>query len=248
MGGIPAAFKLVESRRVPGVQHHHVDDRHVPARAAYASHLRKHGIRLIEVVHGESGDNAVEGSVQERESPRIPDLKDNVRKCCGIGGALPLEKHLGCDVDRNHGPDQWRKRPSVQRGASGHAGIGTIDIPRAFFDDHPAPNGRVDAGIDHAYAVTSYAVQGATYEASTSHIDERSTRAETYVDITRGRQNNTLYATRQEDPLDGEHLPKAPPIPLETALAIRLSHAEELTAWELAEHTPPTTERDAISL
>ncbi len=29
--------------------------------------------------------------------------------------------------------------------------------------DHPRPKGRVDAGLDHAYAVTSYAVQGATF-------------------------------------------------------------------------------------
>lgn len=122
--------------------------------------------------------------------------------------------------------------------------LGLIDVPRTFFDDHPGPNGRVDAGIDHSYALTSYAVQGATFDTSTSHIDEASTRAETYVDLTRGRLENNLYATRREDPLDGEHLPKAPPPPLETTLAIQLAKANELTAWELlelapAEGTPP---------
>lgn len=114
------------------------------------------------------------------------------------------------------------------------ADLGTISIPRAFFDDHPGPNGRVDAGIDHAYAVTSYAVQGATFEESTGRVDERSSRAETYVDLTRGRNANHLFVTRAEDPLDGERLPKAPAPPLDAALAIRLrASGAEVTAWEL---------------
>ncbi|HLF99691.1 MAG TPA: MobF family relaxase, partial [Acidimicrobiia bacterium] len=90
-------------------------------------------------------------------------------------------------------------------------GIGTIDIPRAFFDHHQGPGKRTDVGIDHAYALTSYAVQGATFGASASRVDEHATRAETYVDITRGQIANHLYVTRAVDPLDGERLPKAPP-------------------------------------
>jgi ATP-dependent exoDNAse (exonuclease V) alpha subunit len=114
------------------------------------------------------------------------------------------------------------------------ADLGTIRIPRAFFDDHPGRDGRIDAGIDHSYAVTSYAVQGATFEESTGRVDERTSRAEVYVDLTRGRQANHLYATRAEDPLDGERLPKAPPPPLDAALAIRLrASGAEVTAWEL---------------
>jgi conjugative relaxase-like TrwC/TraI family protein len=112
--------------------------------------------------------------------------------------------------------------------------LGTISVPRSFFDDHPGPNGRVDAGIDHAYAVTSYAVQGATFEESTGRVDERTGRAEAYVDLTRGRQANHLFVTRAEDPLDGERLPKAPAAPLDAALAIRLrASGAEVTAWEL---------------
>lgn len=114
------------------------------------------------------------------------------------------------------------------------AELGTIEIPRSFFDEHPGPNGRVDVGIDHAYAVTSYAVQGATFEESTGRVDERATRAETYVDMTRGRNANHLFVTRSEDPLDGERLPKAPEAPLDVSLAIRLrASAAEVTAWEL---------------
>jgi len=102
------------------------------------------------------------------------------------------------------------------------AGIGVIDVPRDFFDEHTGPGGRRDVGIDHAYAVTSYSVQGATYQASTSRIDEGATRAETYVDITRGRRSNHLFVTRAPQPLDGERLPEAPPPPLVERVASRL--------------------------
>ena len=113
-------------------------------------------------------------------------------------------------------------------------GIGAVEVPRGFFDDHHDRNGRLDAGLDHAYALTSYAVQGATFDASTSHVDESSSRAEFYVDMTRGREHNRLYATRREDPLDGEHLPKAPLPPLEATIAAQLAKNGEITAWELA--------------
>jgi hypothetical protein len=102
------------------------------------------------------------------------------------------------------------------------AGAGTIDVPRGFFDEHEGPGGRRDVGIDHAYAVTSYSIQGATYDSSTSRIDEGASRSETYVDITRGRGSNHLFLTRGVDPLDGEHLPKAPPPPLIGSVVDRL--------------------------
>ena len=51
-------------------------------------------------------------------------------------------------------------------------------------------------GIDLAYAVTSYAVQGSTRERSTSAITAATSKAELYVDITRGRQSNVVYGTR----------------------------------------------------
>ena len=104
-------------------------------------------------------------------------------------------------------------------------GIGVVDIPRQFFDEHEGPGGRQDVGIDHAYAVTSYAVQGATFESSTSRIDEHASRAEAYVDLTRGRNANHLFLTRGPEPLDGEHLPKVPPPPLAQAVADRLKRS-----------------------
>ena len=101
-------------------------------------------------------------------------------------------------------------------------GIGLVTLPQSFIDEHPGPGDRTDVGLDHAYAVTSYAVQGSTFERSTSHIDAGATRSETYVDITRGRQANHLYLTRAPDPLDGEHLPKAPDPDLPVAVSDRL--------------------------
>ena len=101
-------------------------------------------------------------------------------------------------------------------------GIGPIDVPRQFFDEHDGPGGRRDVGIDHAYAVTSYAVQGATYDSSTSRIDEHASRSEAYVDLTRGRYANHLYLTRGPEPLDGEHLPKVPPPPIVESVSRRL--------------------------
>jgi len=102
-------------------------------------------------------------------------------------------------------------------------GIGTVDLPRSFFDEHRDRGGRREVGLDHAYAVTSYAVQGATFAESTSRIDERASRSEAYVDITRGRSANHLYVTRAADPLDGERLPKAPAPPIAASVTARLS-------------------------
>jgi len=120
-------------------------------------------------------------------------------------------------------------------------GIGTIALPRSFFDHHRNRGGS-EVGIDHAYALTSYAVQGSTSDVSTSRVDATATRAETYVDITRGRLANHLYLTAATDPLDGEALPKVPPAPADEAVADRLrSSTGELTAWELAhDHRTPS--------
>ena len=114
-------------------------------------------------------------------------------------------------------------------------GVGTIELPRSFFDQHRNASGRNEVGIDHAYALTSYAVQGSTRDVSTSRVDATTTRAETYVDITRGRHANHLYLTAAADPLDGEALPRLPAAPAHEAVAHRLEHSTgEITAWELA--------------
>jgi len=126
-------------------------------------------------------------------------------------------------------------------------GIGTIDLPRRFFDLHRTNAGRPEVGIDHAYALTSYAVQGSTRSVSTSRVDATATRAETYVDITRGRDANHLYLTAATDPLDGEALPRVPAPPADEAVAERLHRSTgELTAWELVHPLEPVAVAQAV--
>ena len=85
-------------------------------------------------------------------------------------------------------------------------------------------------------------MQGSTRDVSTSRVDATATRAETYVDITRGRNANHLYLTAAVDPLDGEALPRVPQPPADIAVADRLHRSTgELTAWELAHPTEPAT-------
>lgn len=124
------------------------------------------------------------------------------------GTVVAMSKHRNSDKDRLR---------------VAFAGLGEVDLPRSFFDEHDGPRGRKDVGLDHAYAVTSYSVQGLTFSESTSRIDENASRSETYVDITRGRLANHLYLTRSVDPLDGEHLPKAPRPPIDVSVGERLS-------------------------
>jgi conjugative relaxase-like TrwC/TraI family protein len=115
-------------------------------------------------------------------------------------------------------------------------GLGTIDVPRSFFDDHEVAPGRRIVGLDHAYALTSYAVTGATHAVSTSRIDPTASRAETYVNITRGQQANHLYLVQPPDPLDGERLPRTPPDPIDEAITHQLTTSiGERTAWEIRE-------------
>lgn len=136
----------------------------------------------------------------------------------------------GTVVGLRHGGSKSQDRIAVA-----FDGVGTVTLPRTFFDEHCFPrSARRDVGLDHAYAVTSYSVQGATHEASTSRLDEGATRAEAYVDITRGRSANHVYLSRSPDAVDGEALPKAPPPPLDEAMAARLGRSgPEVTAVEL---------------
>lgn len=135
----------------------------------------------------------------------------------------------GTVTDLYHGVE-----PDLDRLTINFDDLGTITVGRDFFDHHRLPGGRVDVGIDHAYAQTSYAVQGSTRHTSTSRIDPTATRAETYVDITRGRNANHLYLTNTRPALDGEQLPTLPPPPTDETVAARLKQSTgEITAWEL---------------
>jgi conjugative relaxase-like TrwC/TraI family protein len=139
---------------------------------------------------------------------------------------------LGTIVELGHGDTPEDDTMTVE-----FDDLGVMTIPRSYFDEHEIDQrGRRAVGIDHAYAVTSYAVTGATHAVSTSRVDETSTRAETYVDITRGREANHLYLTRPRDDIDGERLPRTPPDPVEDTITRRLTSSEgERTAWEIRE-------------
>jgi conjugative relaxase-like TrwC/TraI family protein len=114
-----------------------------------------------------------------------------------------------------------------------HAGV--VTVPRAFFDAHPDRRGRVDVGLDHAYAITSYAVQGATFATSTSAITAGGRRRELYVNLTRGRSGNHLYAVAGSDPLRGEgHLPRPPrPDPVHEIIEVTSRPDVERPALEI---------------
>lgn len=102
--------------------------------------------------------------------------------------------------------------------------LGTITLPRSYFDEHADPwGGKIDVGLDHAYAVTSYTAIGQTFPKSTSHIDPKSTRPEVYVDLTRGIEDNHAFVTRADSHLDGERLPEVPPDDIVRQLEERLS-------------------------
>lgn len=80
---------------------------------------------------------------------------------------------------------------------------------------------RKRGGIDLAYAVTSYAVQGSTRDRSTSAVAASTSKSELYVDITRGRDSNIVFGTRRVETETADtdrHLPV-----IDRALAHELS-------------------------
>ena len=187
---------------------------------------------LLRRVHGEIGTDEIVASgdrrfsLGDRVTARAPNRDLHV---AGHRRAYVRNGALGTVTAIDPGNDREGDTITVD-----FDGIGTIELPRAFFDHHRNRGGRREVGIDHAYALTSYAVQGSTHDVSTSRVDSTATRAETYVDITRGRLANHLYLTTATDPLDGEALPKLPPAPADQAVTDRLERSTgELTAWEL---------------
>lgn len=199
---------------------------------------------LLLQAHGEIGDDEVIASgdrafsVGDRVTARAPNRNlhpEGDRRAYIRNGAL------GTVTSISHGA-----QPNHDKITVAFDGIGTIELPRNFFDHHRNRGGRSEVGIDHAYALTSYAVQGSTSDVSTSRIDATANRAETYVDITRGRLANHLYLTAAADPLKGEALPRLPDPPVETAVSDRLNKSgPELTAWEFV-HPAVETEDQAI--
>lgn len=89
--------------------------------------------------------------------------------------------------------------------------LGTIDVPVSYIQAHRDHRDRAVPGLDYGYALTSYAVQGATLPVSSSAITPGARRRELYVNLTRGQRDNHLFVTGPSDPLAGEgHLPSPP--------------------------------------
>lgn len=89
--------------------------------------------------------------------------------------------------------------------------LGAVRIPASFIEAHADRRGRVAPGLDYGYALTSYAVQGATLPASSSAVTAGARRRELYVNLTRGRHDNHLFVAAPSDTLAGEgHLPRPP--------------------------------------
>ena len=89
--------------------------------------------------------------------------------------------------------------------------LGAIEVPRSFLEEHRDSRGRAGVGVDYGYALTSYAVQGATLPASSSAVTAGARRRELYVNLTRGRHDNHLFVAAPADGLAGEgHLPRPP--------------------------------------
>ena len=86
----------------------------------------------------------------------------------------------------------------------GHEGLlvafdrkGEVFVPRAFLEAEVRRG--VVGGLTHAYALTSHAAQGETYEAGRHLATDRSGREGVYVGLSRGRSDVRLYAVRHHD-------------------------------------------------
>lgn len=89
--------------------------------------------------------------------------------------------------------------------------LGRVRVPASFVEAHADRRGRIAPGVDYGYALTSYAVQGATLPASSSAVTAGARRRELYVNLTRGRHDNHLFVAAPSDTLAGEgHLPRPP--------------------------------------
>ena len=225
-----------------GDDHPMVDRRNAPRRQLNRlAHLLRqvNGELTGDLVPATGGRTFAIGDRITARSPNRDLHVDGDRHAYVRNGALGTITATRCDPER---PEQDTLTVDFD-------GIGAIELPRSFFDLHRTGAGRAEVGIDHAYALTSYAVQGSTRSVSTSRVDATATRAETYVDITRGRDANHLYLTAATVPLDGEALPRVPPAPADIAVAERLHRSTgELTAWELAHANEPVGHDQAIGL
>lgn len=161
-------------------------------------------------------------------------LRDGRQLC--VGDEV-LARHGDRRIHPAERPDDWMRNGTTGTIVAVHHGptpagdeliiataAGELTVPRGVFD-------RRRGGLDHAYAVTSYAIQGSTRDASTSAITAHTSRAELYVDITRGRHSNRAYATRHHQPGSDDSDQHLPTIDIELIdeLARRVNRPDRAT-------------------
>ncbi len=162
--------------------------------------------------------------------------------------------------DRSLRPADGNRRSYVRNGSRGtvvatqaggeRAGLvvdfegrGEVFVPRAFLEVEVRR--QVTGGLTHAYALTSHAAQGETYESGRHLATEQSSREGVYVGLTRGRSDVRLYAVNRTDLVpridDDPGLPRlqAETIEARDAVANRLA---QLTGERLA------TEQDGLGV
>jgi conjugative relaxase-like TrwC/TraI family protein len=131
-------------------------------------------------------------------------------------------------------------------------GKGPIFVPRSYLEAEVRPH--VAGGLTHAYALTSHASQGDTYEAGRHLATDQSSREGVYVGLTRGRTDVRIYTVNRSDLVpridDDPSLPRLERETIEArqAVAARLAAtAGELLATE-HDHLGPDARQAAEQL
>jgi conjugative relaxase-like TrwC/TraI family protein len=146
------------------------------------------------------------------------ELNDRARACLVRAGLVSGPKILGADESpiaagdwivarRNDGRIVNGKGEGVLNGDVGRVtdvddGRGTLAVNFERLGAVTLPPEYVSAHVQHAYARTTYGVQGATLDRAFVHVDDRTGFEEAYVAMTRGRTETRLYL------VDGTALPQ----------------------------------------
>lgn len=160
------------------------------------------------MVHGRNRERRLLNQVAQQvliadgsvDADHAVELRDGRRLC--VGDAV-IARHGDRNIHPDDEPRAWMRNGTTGRISAIEPGerLGDLRVTVVTDAGHKLIVGRPTlerrrGGIDLAYAVTSYAVQGSTRPKSTSTITASTSRAELYVGMTRGEDSNTVFATR----------------------------------------------------
>ena len=118
-------------------------------------------------------------------------------------------------------------------------GRGPIPVPVEFLARRLRPG--ITGGLTHAYALTTHAAQGDTYQTGRTLTTDRSSRPGIYVGLTRGRADTRLYTVRHRDLIDRDDEDHLPALDDERATLQAIAHQLAASRPErLATNTDPT--------